>query len=73
MDTLLEQPRRLRKMIKITNVLAHIPYSRTQIYDFIAAGTFPKPIHLGGRAAFWIEGEVAAWLEAHIEAERKVA
>lgn len=52
------------------DILEHIPYSRTQICDFIAAGTFPRPIHLGGRAAFWIEDEVCACLEAHILAER---
>jgi prophage regulatory protein len=63
----------LKKLIKITDVLEHIPYSRTQIYDFIAAGKFPKPVHLGGRAAFWIEAEVCTWLEGHIEAERKAA
>ncbi len=63
----------LQKMIKITDVLAHIPYSRTQLYDFIAAGKFPKPVHLGGRASFWIEDEVIAWLDAHITAERKAA
>ena len=63
----------MQKLIKIADILEHIPYSRTQIYDFIAAGKFPKPIHLGGRAAFWIEEEVGAWLEAHIEVERKAA
>jgi prophage regulatory protein len=63
----------MQKLIKITDILEHIPYSRTQIYDFISAGRFPKPIHLGGRASFWIEAEVCAWLEGHIEAERKAA
>ena len=63
----------IKKLIKIADILEHIPYSRTQIYDFIAAGKFPKPIHLGGRAAFWIEAEVCAWLEAHINSERKAA
>jgi prophage regulatory protein len=63
----------IKKLIKITDILERIPYSRTQIHDFIAAGKFPKPVHLGGRASFWIEDEVGAWLEGHIEAERKVA
>jgi prophage regulatory protein len=63
----------LRKLIKITDVLAYIPYSRTQIYEFIAVGKFPKPVHLGGRASFWIEEEVIEWLNAHITAEREAA
>jgi prophage regulatory protein len=60
----------LRKMIKITEVLAYIPYSRTQLYELIAAGTFPKPVHFGGHASFWVEDEVAAWITTHIDAER---
>ena len=61
------------KLVKITYILAHIPYSRTQLYEFIAAGKFPRPVHLGGRASFWVEAEVIAWLDAHITAERKAA
>jgi prophage regulatory protein len=60
----------MRKLIKISDILERIPYSHAQIYNFIACGKFPSPIHLGGRAAFWIEEEVSAWLEAKIVAER---
>ena len=63
----------LKKMMRITEVLAHIPYSRTQLYEFIATGKFPKPVHLGGRASFWVESEVIEWLDAHILAERQAA
>jgi predicted DNA-binding transcriptional regulator AlpA len=36
----------------------------------VAAGRFPKPIHLGGSGSFWIEDEVNAWLDAQIDDER---
>jgi prophage regulatory protein len=64
---------RLRKLLKIEGVLACIPYSRTQLYEKIADGTFPRPIHLGGQASFWVEDEVAAWVEARIDAERPMS
>jgi prophage regulatory protein len=63
----------VKKFIKIKEVLAHVPVSRAQLYAMIAAGKFPKQIHLGGSAAFWIEEEVEAWIQKHIEASRKVA
>jgi len=37
-----------------------------------AAGKFPTPIHLGGSASFWIESEIAEWLDAQIAAERTI-
>jgi prophage regulatory protein len=60
-------------MIKIADVRGHIPFSSTKLYEYIAAGKFPKPVHLGGSGSYWIEDEVIAWLEAHIAAERMVA
>jgi prophage regulatory protein len=63
----------IKKLIRIADILDRIPYSRMQIYDFIAAGKFPRPVHLGGRAAFWIEDEISEWLQGHIDAERKAA
>jgi prophage regulatory protein len=65
--------RRMRKLIKIEDVLAYIPYSRTKLYESIATGKFPKQLHLGGSGSFWIEQEVEEWLEAHIAAERMAA
>jgi prophage regulatory protein len=42
---------------------------RSSIYERMAAGTFPKPIPLGGRAVGWLQSEIAAWLEKR-KAER---
>jgi prophage regulatory protein len=33
------------------------------LYAKIAAGEFPKQIHIGDRAVGWLAGEVDAWLE----------
>jgi prophage regulatory protein len=54
-------------------VLTHVPVSRSQLYAMAAAGRFPKPIHLGGSASFWVESEIVEWLDAQIAAERAIS
>jgi prophage regulatory protein len=58
----------MRKLLKIRNVLERIPVSRAHIYNLIAEGKFPRQIKLGGTGAFWVEAEVEAWIQAHIDA-----
>ncbi len=46
---------------------------RSAIYSRIAAGTFPKPIPIGGpagkpTAVRWLASEIDAWIEARISA-----
>jgi prophage regulatory protein len=50
---------------------------RSAIYARIAAGTFPKPVPIGGpagkpTAVRWLESDVTLWIEARI-AERDAA
>ena len=59
----------MRKLMKIEDVLERIPYSRSKLYELIAGGKFPKPVHLGGKGSFWIEQEVEEWLDSKIYAE----
>ncbi|RIZ54591.1 AlpA family transcriptional regulator [Vibrio sp. PID23_8] len=35
--------------------------SKTWIYAQIKAGTFPKPIQLGGRSVAWLKSELEEW------------
>ena len=35
--------------------------ARSTIYDRIKAGTFPKPVKIGGRAVAWLQSEIDAW------------
>jgi len=43
---------------------------RSALYALVAAGRFPKPIHLTVRAVAWLENEVFAWIAARIAASR---
>jgi prophage regulatory protein len=36
--------------------------SRSTIYRFIQAGTFPRPISIGGRSVRWRSSDVTAWM-----------
>jgi prophage regulatory protein len=50
-----------KKFLRLPAVMDRIGLKRTAIYARIAAGTFPAPIQLGGRAVAWAEDEVTAW------------
>lgn len=47
---------RLNSVIEITGL------SRSSIYNYIKAGTFPRPLKLGLRAVGWLASEVFEWI-----------
>jgi prophage regulatory protein len=47
-------------------VEARTGYSRSTIYDHIAAGTFPRGVPIGAKAVAWPEHEVTAIITARI-------
>jgi prophage regulatory protein len=59
----------IRRILRIAEVEVITGQTRTCIYRGIAAGTFPAPVPLGGRARGWLEDEIAGWQEQRI-AER---
>jgi predicted DNA-binding transcriptional regulator AlpA len=58
------------ELLKLKDVLARVPYSRSQLYEMIKLGRLPGQVHLGGRGSFWIEDEIEQWLRERIAAER---
>ena len=40
-----------------------VGFSKSERYRRIAAGTFPKPIHIGPNMPRWDEAEVVAWMD----------
>ena len=61
-------------ILRRKQVQARTGLSRSTIYARIAAGTFPRPIDLGGgRAVGWLEAEINAWLQERIDNSRKSA
>jgi len=48
---------RMRDVLRITAL------SRPTLYRRIAAGRFPPPVHLGGRACAWTPTALQAWID----------
>jgi prophage regulatory protein len=54
------------KLLRLSEVLQKIPYSRSAIYRLIAAGEFPPPSKIGPRTAVWTEDQVDEWIRTKI-------
>jgi prophage regulatory protein len=52
---------RLRDVIEMTGL------ARSTLYKYVDAGTFPKPVPLGGRSVGWVESEIQEWIEQAIQ------
>lgn len=62
----------MRKLSRLPAVLGRVPLGRSQLYTFIANGSFPQPIKIGPRAVAWDDDEIDAWIAARA-AERVAA
>ena len=50
------------RILRLPVVMERVGISRSSIYKFIAAGTFPKPVQLGPRSVGWLETEIDEWI-----------
>jgi prophage regulatory protein len=50
------------KVLRLAEVQDKTGLARSTLYKYVDAGTFPRPIYLGGRAVGWIDSEVHEWL-----------
>ena len=60
------------RFVRLPEVMARTGLSRSSIYVRVAAGRFPEPVPLGGRAVGWIEAELDDWLRSRIAESRGV-
>jgi len=60
------------KIIRLKQVMETTGLARSTIYKFIAAGTFPKSVPLGGKSVGWVDEEIQEWVKAKID-ERDAA
>lgn len=57
-------------LLRIADVQARTGISRSQLFELIRRGEFPKPIPLVGRTRAWVESDISAWITNRIEAAR---
>ncbi len=55
------------KILRLKDVIEKTGLARSTIYKYVCAGTFPKPIPLGGRSVGWVDAEVHRWITERIE------
>jgi prophage regulatory protein len=55
-----------RRVLRLDVVEAKCGLRKSQIYEGIENGTFPKPVPVSERAVAWLEDELDAWIEARI-------
>lgn len=66
-DALVAEVERLKSMrgariLRLPAVLERVGLAKTQVYELVAAGRFPAPLHLTERAVGWLEHEVERFL-----------
>lgn len=63
----------MAEVIRMSRLKDKIGLSRSQIYELVKCGDFPKPISLGLRAVGWLGVEVDQWIQskAHSRIENK--
>jgi len=55
------------RMLKAPEVAARTSWSRSRLYQAIAAGEFPRPVRLSTHRVAWPESQVDAWIAAKAE------
>ena len=48
-------------------VVGKVCLSKSELYQRIKAGTFPRPVALGPRKVVFVESDVDEWMQARIE------
>lgn len=58
------------RLMRLKEVMYCSGLARSTVYKYVAAGTFPKPVPLGGRAVAWIQAEIDAWMDEKVSARK---
>jgi len=57
-------PSKPDRFLRIRRVLDRVGIARSTLYTYMEAGRFPTQIKIG-RASYWSEQEIIAWMEEH--------
>ncbi|MCG7201469.1 AlpA family transcriptional regulator [Marinobacter pelagius] len=55
------------RILRLKEVTKKTGLARSTIYKYVDAGTFPKPIELGGRSVGWVDSEINDWILGKIQ------
>lgn len=54
----------VKRLLRINQVLARIPISRSSFWEGCRNGRFPQPIKIGPRTTVWREEDIDAFIES---------
>jgi len=57
-----------RKLLRLPDVLARVPYSRSHLWRMEREGKFPRRIKLGANRVAWAADEIQEWITSRIRA-----
>ena len=50
------------RLLRLPEVAERVGLRRTAIYERVATGRFPVPLHVTSRAVRWRESDIDAWI-----------
>jgi prophage regulatory protein len=59
----------IRTILRMPAVEKASGHKKSQIYDLIAKGQFPRPVRISQQSVGWYEDEIMAWQEARERAK----
>jgi prophage regulatory protein len=61
------------RFVTVKETAKRVCLCKSELYDRLKAGTFPKPVALGPRKVVFLESEIDAWIRAKINDENNHA
>lgn len=62
------RPMKSARLLRRSDVLARVGFSKSTLYALVKSGAFPKPRKLSANIVAWVESEVDAWIAARVDA-----
>jgi len=66
----LNEPKTIRRLIRLPEVLHFTGLGKTILYAMLKDGEFPASVRIGAKAVAWVEAEVAQWADDRISKSR---
>ena len=56
-----------KKLLRLPEVISRTGYKRSNIYQLMNLGDFPKSVQLGHRAVAWLSSEIDQWIDDRVK------
>ena len=61
------------RLIRRSEVIQRVGLSKSCIYKRMNAGTFPRPVSIGGSLVAWVESDIDLWIAERLAEAGRVA